>query len=33
MFMRLLAKPNLPGSSGLPNEPGDRLERSRHQKN
>lgn len=25
MFMRLLAKPNLPGSSGLPNEPGDRL--------
>ena len=33
MFMRLLAKPNLPGSSGLPNEPGVRLERSRHQKN
>jgi len=26
MFMRLLAKPNLPGSSGLPNEPGDRLD-------
>ena len=33
MFMRLLAKPNLPGSSGLPNEPGVRLYRSRHQKN
>ena len=25
MFMRLLAKPNLSGSSGLPNEPGVRL--------
>lgn len=25
MFMRLLAKPNLPGSSGLPKEPGVRL--------
>ena len=33
MFMRLLAKPNLPGSSGLPNEPGVRLERSSYQKN
>ena len=33
MFMRLLAKPNLPGSCGLPNEPGVRLERSHHHKN